>query len=268
VYLVERDEPNNDTWETEDMIESLDVLSAYQQKVFEETGYPINDQSNGSEQPQQEEDNSRQRPSRTSKTRAVIALKHSDFIDVDEDEDKEVDENITRGTKRKSIKESGGTRKAGIKRKTKAEVLLETQLEERLERKRSREKLNSEAIICSMDHFDYSNCCLQCGANTARRALEKNDLNALDKAFKNEALTHYSGEDKPNGLAFIEYSIVLQRPEFADAIEQYDKDYNKKYDGHPERVQPPSIPEKYTVYNGGNTGRNNRVGEYHRRSFR
>lgn len=258
MYLVERDVPNrDDTWETEDMIESLEVLSAYQQKVLEETGYPINEeQSNVPEQAQQEEVNLRQRTPRASKTRAVIALKHTDFIDVDD-----VYENSTRGTKRKSIKESGDTKKPANKRKTKADRLLETQLEERLERKRSREQLNLDVIACSMDHLNDSDCCLQCGANTYRKALEKNDIRGLNSALKNKNIPDSTFEDKPNGLGFIEYAIILQRPKFADTLEAFNKN-NKKGSSS---VQ---VPAKYIVYNGGNTGRNNRVGEYHRRAFR
>lgn len=254
MYLVQRNDSDNNSWETEDMIESDEVLSAYRQKVLEESGYSIDEQNNVTEQNRLEQENTRQRASRASKTRAVIAMKHTDFIDED------ISENSQRGTKRKSVIAPRSTKKPGSKRMTKAEQLLETQREERLERKQQRSMLNVDTIARGVDHFNCADCCLQCGANAYREALEKNDMAALKRALNSKELPHHSSEDKPNGLGFIEYAIVLQREEFADELLKSFK----------EKVNEvlPAIPQKYTVYDGGNTGRNNRVGEYNRRNFR
>lgn len=254
MYLVERNRSDENNWETEDMIESVDVLSTYQQKVLEESGYSIDEQNNVTEQNHLEKENCRQKVSRASKTRAVIAMKKTDFIDED------ISENSKRGTKRKSVITSRSTKKSANKRMTKAEQLLEAQRDERLERKQQRASLDLGSIVCGMDHINSADCCLQCGANAYRVALEKNDMVALKHALKSKDLPHFSSEDKPNGLGFIEYAIVLQREKFADELLKSFKDRTNE--------TLPTIPQKYKVYDGGNTGRNNRIGEYSRRNFR
>jgi hypothetical protein len=272
MYLVQRDGPSEDVWETEDMIESLDILSGYQKKVLEESGYSINEEPRGSEnhvhqqqndEIDEEEGTPRKRPSRASKARAVIALKRPDFAEEDDRS-----ESSNGSTKRKSIKRNSSTNKrankgtagGGSGRKTKAQILLDNQLEERLERQKLRKNLNPDEIICQLDHLKGKECCLQCGVNTYREALERNDMNGLKNALDGRDLPHYIHEDKPNGLGFIEYAVVLQREKFADVIEEYNK--------NPSDCPLPSIPDKYKVYSGGNTGRNHNKGEYFRRSFR
>lgn len=250
MYLVERDGPNEDIWETEDMIESLNVLTEYQQKIQAESGYSITT----------EDQQGHQRSSRASKTRAVIALKQPDYA-----QDADGDDNQSGVATHKSTKKYNSTRKpfnnkSTRGRKTKAQALLDNQLEERLDRKKMRINLDPEEIICNLDHLDGKNCCLQCGVNTYREALERNDLNGLRAALNDKGIPHHSSEDKPNGLDFIQYAIVLQREEFADVLEKHYKTANM--------ADYPELPSKYTKYDGGNTGRNSRIGEYHSRSFR
>lgn len=274
MYLVQRDGPSDDVWETEDMIESSEVLSNFQQKVYQESGYSINQTTIGSGNHEQQDqvvggedegESSRKRPSRVSKARAVIALKRSEVVEEDDDDDHSEDSNGR--TRSKSIKTNGGTKQrankratSGSGRKTKAQVLLDQQHEERLERQKLREHLNPDEIVCQLDHLSGKNCCLQCGVNTYREALERNDLDGLKDALEGRDLPHYKHEDKPNGLGFIEYAVVLQREQFADVLEEY----NKKPSDRP----LPSIPSKYKVYAGGDTGRNHNGGEYFRRRFR
>lgn len=252
MYLVERDETGLKAWETENMIESLDILTKYQQKVQTESGYSINE--NSEEQPR---DSEHSRPSRASKTRAVIALKQPDYIeDGYVSDDNEINRKSVRknsGTKKPANKKSGG-------RKTKAETLADIQRAERLDRQRLRSELNPEEITQGVNHFYGKNCCLQCAANTYRDKLESNDLNGLETALKDKDIPTYSYEDTPNGLNFIQYAVVLQREKFAETLEEHNRTANMSL--------YPVVPSKYTVYDGGNTGRNRGLGEYRNRQFR
>lgn len=277
---------SGETWVTESAIINLDVVQDYHRKVQAESGYSITESDSSStdmdvveapsENQQQEEgeeasEANYKRPSRTSKIRAVLALKQANLMDEDEDE------GFTRGKKRKSTagsatSSSGGAASSngsgkkraaaggGSARKTKAQVLLEKQEEDRLERKREREAKDGEAIIRSMDHVEGKDCCLKCASNTYRHLLEKGDLEGFKKCFqdaRNIPLHHH--EDIPNGLHLIPYAIVLEKFDFAEFATKFKPDANA-----PAR---PVVPNKYVVYQDG-TGHNRGGGAYGSRNFR
>lgn len=248
MYLVERDGPSSDAWETEDMIESLDVLSDYQQKVQNESGYSIDAGSI-----QQPEGSDHSRPSRLSKTRAVMALKQHDCVLDDylsDDSDISQKPVTTNNAPKKSANQKQG-------RKTKAEALADIQHADRLKRQKERLELNPDEIIDNMTHFYGKECCLKCAANTYRDALESNDMKLLETALNDKEIPSPDLEDKPNGLSFVQYAIVLQREVFAEVVEKHDKtDKSSDY------------PIQFLTYNGGSTGRNHGLGTYHNRSFR
>ncbi|KAG1079853.1 hypothetical protein G6F42_023583 [Rhizopus arrhizus] len=168
------------------------------------------------------------------------------------------DEDLSRGKKRKSTAGSGekdgsafSTRSAasasdgkkkraggGTGRKTKAQALLEKQLEDRAQRKREREAKDGEVIIQSMDHVEGRDCCLKCASNTYRHLLENEDI--------------------PNGLHLIPYAIILEKFDFAEFATKFKPDSN---------VIRPVVPEKYVTYDDG-TGHNRGGGAYGNRNFR
>ncbi|KAL7332977.1 hypothetical protein PS15p_201946 [Mucor circinelloides] len=236
----------------------------------------VEDQSDNQQQQEEGEEafeSTYKRPSRTSKIRAVLALKQAKFMDEDEDED------VSRGKKRKSTAGSGGkdgsafsTRGAasasdgkkkragsGTGRKTKAQVLLEKQLEDRSQRKREREAKDGEAIIRSMDHVEGKDCCLKCASNTYRHLLEKGDLEGFKKCFQDvRNIPFHDQEDIPNGLHLIPYAIILEKFDFAEFATKFKPDSN---------VTRPVVPEKYVTYDDG-TGHNRGGGAYGNRNFR
>lgn len=263
----------------------MDVVEDYQRKVQAESGYSITesdvntdmdveDQSDNQQQQEEGEEVSEstyKRPSRTSKTRAVLALKQAKFMDEDED--------LSRGKKRKSTAGSGekdgsafSTRSAasasdgkkkraggGTGRKTKAQALLEKQLEDRAQRKREREAKDGEVIIQSMDHVEGRDCCLKCASNTYRHLLEKGDLEGFKKCFQDvRNIPFHDQEDIPNGLHLIPYAIILEKFDFAEFATKFKPDSN---------VIRPVVPEKYVTYDDG-TGHNRGGGAYGNRNFR
>ncbi|KAK4515576.1 uncharacterized protein ATC70_010527 [Mucor velutinosus] len=280
-YLVRREGYIDDMWVTESAIENLDVVQDYHRKVQAESGYSIiesdgntdmdvegpSDNQQQEEEGQEASESNHKRPSRTSKIRAVLALKQARFMDEDEDED------VSHGKKRKSTaggKEgsaastNGGNKKratgSGTGRKTKAQVLLEQQAEDRLERKREREVKDGEAILRSMDHVEGKDCCLKCAANTYRHLLEKGDLEGFKKCFQDARnIPFHHHEDIPNGLHLIPYAIVLEKFDFAEFATKFKPDANA-----PTR---PVVPNKYFVYDNG-TGHNRGGGAYGSRNFR
>jgi hypothetical protein len=261
MYLVQRDGIENDVWETEESIEDLEVLSAYQQKVQTDSGYLIN--QNGVVAPVQEDNDAmvfRKPLARVSKIRAVMALKQSIYI--------EDDEEINLSTKRKSVKSdddrevSVSKRSGNTGRKTKAQVLMEIQIQERLERKKQREQLDVNELICCLDQVQGKDCCMMCASNTYRELLERGDMEGFKALFEDrENIPSYDDEDKPNGLDLISYAIILEKFDFAEYA-------HKKNDSNAlESVKRPSVPYKYKVY-GDNTGHNRGFGSYSNRNFR
>lgn len=276
--MVRREGYANDIWLTESGIENVDVVISYQQKVLAESGYSITESDNNgvnsevlgldvseNQQQQQQEvsDLRNKRPSRISKTRAVMALKQPEFME-EEDEDK------SRGKKRKSAANKDGSHAvasdgkrrsngSGTGRKTKAQVLLEKQLEDRLERKRERQSKNDEAIIRSMDHAERKDCCLKCASDLYRHLLEKGDLEGFKKCFQDvRNIPNHDQEDAPNGLHLIPYAIVLEKFDFAEFATKFVHDPN---------VVRPVVPTKYVTYDDG-TGHNRGAGAYGNRAFR
>jgi hypothetical protein len=266
MYLVRREGIENDAWETEDSIENLEVLSAYQQKVQADSGYLIN-QSQVTEPIQEDDDPMipRKRPARLSKIRAVMALKQPVYDENDDDDD---DEKTNRNTKRKSIKSGGDTgapankRSGSSRRKTKVQILMEAQAQERLERKKRREQLDGEALICSLNHVQGKDCCLMCASNTYRELLQRGDLEGFKANFEDrENIPSYTEEDKPNGLDLISYAIILEKFDFAEYAEKTSSMVNE------EVKQRPVVPRKNKVYDD-HTGHNRGIGAYSNRAFR
>lgn len=276
--MVRREGYANDIWLTENGIENVDVVKNYQQKVLNESGYSITESDNNgtnsevlgldvSENQQQHQqevsDLSNKRPSRISKTRAVMALKQPEFMD-------EGDEDRSRGKKRKSAANKDGSHAGassgkkrsngnGTGRKTKVQVLLEKQLEDRLERKNERENKDDEAIIRSMDNTERKDCCLKCASNLYRHLLEKGDLEEFKKCFQDvRNIPNHDQEDAPNGLHLIPYAIVLEKFDFAEFATKFVLD--------PNTVRP-AVPTKYVTYED-DTGHNRGFGAYGNRAFR
>ncbi|CEP17999.1 hypothetical protein [Parasitella parasitica] len=272
MYLVIREGYTYDTWVTENAIENLDVVAAYKEKVLADSGYSIVESENATviesdpaDNQQPETDSRNKRLSRTSKTRAVMALRQPEPMD--EDVQQEV-----RGKKRRSAADNGTSttiasingekrrsQSKGTGRKTKAEVLMEKQLQDRLERKADREAKDGDAIIRSMDHIEGKDCCLKCASSTYRRLLEKGDLEGFKKCFEDvRNIPSHSQEDAPNGLHLIPYAIVLEKFDFAEFATKFKPDTN---------VSRPEVPTKYVVYDD-NTGHNRGGRSFGNRNFR
>lgn len=245
MYLVQRDGPNDDAWEHENMIENSEILAEYQQMVLNESGYSI---IIGDQQGQQ-------RHPRSSKTRAVIALKQSEFGDMNEDDN----ETSRIGNRARRISNKTSATKISIK-KTKAQLFLDNQVAERLGRMNMRSTLNVEEIMEHSNCLSRKECCLKCGANVYREALENDDLNRLKTALNDNSITSHSYEDKVNGLDFNQYAILLKKPDFIKVVKDHYKESSS--------TNYPEVPKKYTKYDGGNTGRNVRMGLYNNRNFR
>lgn len=251
--MVNVEGTSNTLWVTDAGVENIDVLTTYKRQIESESGYSV-------DQPVDlTEETSSKRPSRFSKTRALVAMKHPVNLDASDDEE-------YRGTKRKSNKVEGSTRKASNKlpsggkvRKSKAQLLLEAQQQERLERQRARSNVNADAIISNMKHTHGKDCCLMCAASDYRKYLEKGDLKGFKALFNDwKNIPSYTEENKENGLSLIGYAIILEKFQFAEFAVKFDS-------GNNNRKIRPSIPEKYKNY-GDNTGFN--AGYYGRQAFR
>ncbi|KAG0800420.1 hypothetical protein G6F22_002250 [Rhizopus arrhizus] len=245
VYLVQREGDQEALWENEASIEALDVLSAYQEKVHQQSGYSFQSRS-----------------LRASKARALMALKSADYVEIltynDEDDHRS-------GTKRKTSSNDGGT---GVKkgksignRKTKAAVNLEAQMEERKVRRALREGISITEIMKQIESVDKKECCLMCAAGYYKECLEKDDLKEFVAAFDNtEHMPAPLNHDKYE-LGILSYSIVLGKEEFTKTIKE------KMEEFHSKSVKRPEIPVRYIQY-GAYTGRNYGRGAYGRMAFR
>lgn len=267
MYLVHREGIENAVWETEDSIENTEILSSYQQKVQADAGYMFDNQSPIVALDQQDNDDpmtgNKKRPARLSKARAVMALKQQAAnFEVDDGVDDD-DKGNRRETKRRAIRFDRDTGAPVTKRtgkKTKAQVLLETQAQDRLERKQQREHLDGEALICSLDHFQSKDCCLMCASNTYRELLENGDLGGFKANFNDrENIPRYTEEDKPNGLDLVSYAIVLEKFEFAE--------YAQKDAKETVAIKRALVPDKYKLYDD-HTGHNRGLGAYSNRAFK
>lgn len=251
MYLVERDGSDEDTWETEDMIGSSGIIAEYRQMVQTESGYSITiDNQQG-----------QKRFSRASKTRAVMALKQPEYAnEYNSDEDNQPSGRTVHKLSKGSNNRRKSTKKFLGARKTKAQILLDDQHEERLGRMETRSRMDPESIIGEVESSGGKNCCFQCGANAYREALEAHSLDQLKGALEDKTIPTHHHEDKPNGLDFTQYAVLLERGKFAETLENY-------Y-GNSNSTDFPEVPIKYTNYSGGGTGRNSRIGEYGNRSFK
>jgi hypothetical protein len=243
--LVQREGDQEALWENEASIEALDVLSAYQEKVHQQSGYSFQSRS-----------------LRASKARALMALKSADYVEIltynDEDDHRS-------GTKRKTSSNDGGT---GVKkgksignRKTKAAVTLEAQMEERKVRRALREGISITEIMKQIESVDKKECCLMCAAGYYKECLEKDDLKGFVAAFDNTEHMPAPPNHDQYELGILSYSIVLGKEEFTKTIKEKMEEFDSK------SVKRPEIPVRYIQY-GAYTGRNYGRGAYGQMAFR
>lgn len=248
-------------------------MKQYQQRVQAESGYSIVDEPDNigdnsesmdldqvSENQQQVTNLRYRRPPRISKTRAFMALKQPELLD-DQDGANESSDNSVRKRSKSIVNRESKKRQAtnNTGRKTKAQILLDKQLQDRLNRKRDRQNKDGEAIIQSMDHTQRKDCCLQCASNTYRILLEKGDLEGFKNCFKDvHHIPSHDQEDTPNGLHLIPYAIILKKFDFAE--------YATKFKPDPS-ISRPMVPSRYVTYDG-HTGHNRKVGFYGNRHFK
>lgn len=251
--MVQREGNIDVRWETEESIESLDILSAYQERVLQESGYNIRESN-------------RVGLSRISKVRAVMALKRPEYVQAigDSDDEDPVD-NKKSGVKRRKSSTDGRISakkgKSGGGRMSKAALRSTAQAQERVARKAQRESMDVDEIMKSVHSIHRKDCCLACAAGCFKEYLEHDDLNAFEAAFDDTEHIPQPDADKSYGMNIFKYSIATGKEEFTRLIKQ------KQEDTKLNSAIRPTIPTKYTSHSVS-TGNNYGKGAYGRMSYR
>ncbi|KAG1474111.1 hypothetical protein G6F56_000547 [Rhizopus delemar] len=252
LYLVQRDGDLEGSWETEASIEAQDMLSDYQKKVHDESGYSFQGESQG-------------RLSRLSKARAVMAIKNTESALLFSNDENDSNDNFKSGTKRKvSSSNNRSHAKKGKSvggRKTKAIITLETQKEERQARKVQREVLNVGLIMQEIEENDNSDCCLVCAAGSYKKCLKKDDIKGFKRALNDVDNVPAPSDNNSYDLGILGLSIVLGKMNFIKLIDEKKRELELK------PTKRPEIPAKYMKQDFG-TGSNYARGAYGGISFR
>ncbi|KAI8333682.1 ankyrin repeat-containing domain protein [Chlamydoabsidia padenii] len=199
LYLVQRGEleQHEDTWETEDMIESLDILTTFNERVFTSTGYSTNGTNNISEASTSttgefnaidstvnKVDVTTRRPGRTSKTRAMLRLMEpttttteaSTWILDSDDSDSE-----PRYMKKRKRSGASTNKKKTTSLTARGKALIKLQLDLIKQRKNDRALWLDTHPWQDHDHSSVEtiSCCLRCSIKAYRQAIINNDLPQL-----------------------------------------------------------------------------------------
>lgn len=249
---MQRDGDLEGSWETEASIEAQDMLSDYQKKVHDESGYSFQGESQG-------------RLSRLSKARAVMAIKNTESALLFSNDENDSNDNFKSGTKRKvSSSNNRSHAKKGKSvggRKTKAIITLETQKEERQARKVQREVLNVGLIMQEIEENDNSDCCLVCAAGSYKKCLKKDDIKGFKRALNDVDNVPAPSDNNSYDLGILGLSIVLGKMNFIKLIDEKKRELELK------PTKRPEIPAKYMKQDFG-TGSNYARGAYGGISFR
>lgn len=240
-----------DTWEAEQAIESLEVLSEFQQRVQENAGYAIH----GTDMDVDHEAAAvaSSRFTRVSKARAMLRLTDKATAAIDPSDDSDSAQSLVvrkTGSKRKSTSSSKakttttGSAASANKKPRGLEARKAAEAEARQDRKSERsvlvETLEDHAVL-----VDETDCCLRCATLVYRQAIETQDVERLKVAIQDrDNVPHWSTEDVENwGDSVLYAAMKTGNPEIPSTL-------LAKEEGNEKRVQ---VPEKYLYY-GSNTG--------------
>ncbi|KAI9264234.1 hypothetical protein BDA99DRAFT_51448 [Phascolomyces articulosus] len=248
-YLVHRTgtTATQDTWEPEQAIEALDILSAFRERVQTASGYTIDNATSSTTTTMSTTDSqipNVRRSTRTSKTRAMLRMTDEQVV-IDSSSESESD-GVSRGGRRKrASSSSGSSRKKRSASEPKPKKLRgqaarkAAEAEDRQQRKQDRQAKSDDAIV----DIDETDCCLGCSVLLYRQAVENNDLEKIKAILEDKKkVPHWSKENCQHWSDYVLSAAMLkENKEIVGLLLQ---------DLEGERVV---IPTKYTDY-GSNTG--------------
>lgn len=228
-YLVQRAGSKTPTWEASESLESDQALQAFHDRVQTTSGYDINGSTSA-------------RPSRTSKTRAMLRFQPTGTDTVVESDDSDVSVEIRqeRGTAKKRGRSTKTSPKTNAPKKLRGIAARKAQAAEaREQRIHERANWNDNDVI----DMDESNCCLRCKTQVYRQVIQHGSVRQLKELLDNTSkVPHWSKEDCQHWSDLVLNEALVRGR--TDMIELLVKDEENK------RVQ---VPSKYMNY-GSTTG--------------